>query len=121
MWLGVAGAGAVGAPLRWVVDDAVSRRQPGRFPTGILVVNTTGSFVLGFLAGLVLYHGAPANLRVVAGTGLCGAYTTFATFSFDTVALFQEDHRVDAVANVAVTIVAGLLAAAAGLALASIG
>jgi CrcB protein len=53
-------AGAVGAPLRYLLDEAISSRAPGVFPWGTLVVNVTGSFLLGLLTGLVLGAGAAA-------------------------------------------------------------
>ena len=104
----VAVAGAVGAPLRVLVDRSLGRPD-GRFPTGILVVNVTGSFALGLVVGLL--SGAS---RVVVGTGFLGAYTTFSTFAVDVVRLPRREGAGYAAASV----LAGLLAAAAGLALA---
>lgn len=119
----VALAGAVGACLRLVVDEVVEveRHDPTgrRFPWGVLVVNTTGSLVLGLVAGLALYHGFTGRPKVVIGTGFCGAYTTFSTFAFDVVRLGEDGHRRASVAYLAASAVLTLAAAAAGLALAA--
>lgn len=111
----VAGAGAVGACLRLVVDRLIDAD-----PWGILVVNTTGSLVLGVIAGLTLYHGFGGLPRVVLGTGFCGAYTTFSTFAFDVVRLAEDDRPRRSIGYLAATVVLTLGAAAAGLALAGL-
>jgi CrcB protein len=114
---GLAAAGAVGAVLRYLVDRLVQGRVGSDFPYGTLVINVSGSLVLGFLTGAALHHGLAAGWLTVLGTGLIGAYTTFSTFTFDTVRLLGGDAPAAAVANVAVSVAAGLGAAAAGLAL----
>jgi fluoride exporter len=119
-WVLVGLAGAVGAPLRYVVDTLVSARVEGAFPFGTLVVNVSGSFGLGLLSGLAIYHGLPGTAKLIVGTGLVGAYTTFSTFSFETVALLEEGEARLAARNVAFSAVVGAAAAAAGLALAAL-
>jgi CrcB protein len=119
-WLLVALAGAVGAPLRYVVDTLVSDRVDGTFPFGTLVVNVSGSFVLGGLSGLAIYHGLPATPKLIVGAGLVGAYTTFSTFGFETVALLEAGEVGLAARNVVLSAVVGAAAAAAGLALAAL-
>ncbi len=119
-WALVAVAGSVGAPLRYVVDTLVTDRVSGVFPLGTLVVNLSGCFVLGLLTGLSLYHGFSGPSRVVLGTGLVGAYTTFSTFSFETIALLEEGEVRQAARNVGLSTVVGTLAAAAGLAAAAL-
>jgi CrcB protein len=113
-------AGAVGAVLRYLVDRLVQTRIESDFPYGTMVINVTGSLVLGFLAGSALHHGVSATWLAVLGTGLIGAYTTFSTFTFDTFRLLGSDAKVSAAANVAVSLVVGLGAAAAGLVLGSL-
>ena len=117
--LGVAGAGAVGAAARFVVDGAVRSRWPRPFPLGTLVVNIGGSLLLGVLTGLVLFHGSPDVVRIVLGTGFCGGYTTFGTASFETVRLSQQGLRGAATLNAVATAAASLAAASAGLLLTS--
>lgn len=117
--LGVAVAGFLGAPARYVLDALISERARGVFPWGTFVVNVSGSLVLGFLTGLALYHGFPSTAKTVLGTGFLGAYTTFSTFTYETTSLAEEGSRAEALANVAGSVVAGVAAAAAGLALAA--
>jgi CrcB protein len=112
-------AGGIGAVARFAVDSAVRRRTGGALPVGTIVINLTGSFILGLLTGLVLYHGAPARLVLVAGTGFCGGYTTFSTASFETVRLVQTGHMRSASINLFGTLVGAVLAGAAGLAVAT--
>ena len=119
-WAAFVVAGAVGAPLRYVVDGFVAERVSGAFPWGTWLINVSGSFVLGVLTGLALYHGLPRTPKLVLGTGFCGAFTTFSTFSYETVRLVEEGDVDDAVRNVAATVAAGLAAAAAGMALAAL-
>ena len=118
---GVAAAGALGAVLRHLVDRLVQRRIRSGFPLGILVVNLSGSLTLGVLVASGLRHGIPTAWVTVAGTGLIGSYTTFSTFAFDTVRLAEADRRAVSLLNVVVSIAAGIGAAAAGLALGSLG
>ena len=109
--------GAVaGAPSRWLLDQAVQSRHRGVFPAGTLAINVAGSFLLGLLlAG----PGAGSALVSLAGTGFCGAFTTFSTFGYETVRLFERGAYRHAVVNVAVSLAAGLLAAYAGWSLGS--
>jgi fluoride exporter len=92
----VAIGSAAGGVLRWLVGDWVQRAQggapPSVFPLGTLVVNATGSFVLGVLAVVLAREapGAPSVTRLLLAVGFCGGYTTFSTFSLDTVALMES-------------------------------
>ena len=117
-WVAFVAAGAIGAPARYVLDGAVADRLGGPFPWGTLIVNVTGSFLLGFLTGLGLHHGFPKVDRLVLGTGFCGAYTTFSTFTFESVRLLEEGASSEALRNALATLFAGSVAAAAGLAVA---
>jgi CrcB protein len=116
-------AGAAGAVLRYEVDHLVQRRRAADgspFPLGILIVNLSGSLVLGVLTGSALHHGLSSTWLTVAGTGLIGAYTTFSTFTFDTLSLAEHGAWRPSVANTLVSVIGGLAAAAAGLALGSL-
>jgi CrcB protein len=117
--VGVGIAGSFGAIARYLVDAAVSERLRGDFPWGTFVINVTGSFLLGVLSGLVLYQAMDDVPRVVIGTGFCGAYTTFSTFSYETVKLAERGERTPAALYVVASVVVGLCAAGAGLALAA--
>jgi len=117
---GLAVAGALGAPARYLVDRFVQERTDGQLPVGTLVVNVTGSFVLGFIVGFALYHSFADTPRAILGTGFCGAYTTFSTFAYETVRLTEERDFGAAVQNVGASVLLPALAAAAGLALAAL-
>jgi CrcB protein len=104
----VALGAAVGAPLRYLTSRAV---KADGFPWGTLIVNVAGSLVLGFVAGL---PASPAWTALV-GTGFCGALTTYSTFSWETLTLARAGHRGLALANVLLSVAAGLGAAELGL------
>jgi CrcB protein len=108
MFLLVALGAAVGAPLRYLVDRALAG---SRFPRGTLVVNVAGSFLLGLLIGLPV----DAWVAALLGSGFCGALTTYSTFGWQTLTLAGEGARRLALANMVVSILAGLLAAYLGL------
>ncbi len=116
----VALAGAFGATARYVVDGLVQDRVEGAFPWGTWVVNISGSFALGFLTGLALDHGLGDTPKAVIGAGFIGAYTTFSTFTYETLRLVEEGSRYEAALNVATSTAIGLLAAGVGLALAAV-
>jgi CrcB protein len=108
--------GAVGAPARYLTDQAVQRRHSTAFPWGTWTVNVAGSFVLG----LVVASG-PAWLVTLAGTGFCGALTTFSTFGYETVRLAEKGETSAAVWNAVGSLAAGMCAAALGWWLGSAG
>jgi CrcB protein len=110
-------AGAAGAVLRYLVDRYVQGKVASDFPYGTLVINVSGSLVLGFLTGSALHHGLSATWVTVLGTGLIGAYTTFSTFTYDSFRLLGSDGMATALTNILVSVVAGLGAAVAGIAL----
>lgn len=119
-WVLVGVAGAVGAPLRYVLDRLVGERVDGPIPVGTLVVNVSGSFVLGLISGLVLFHGLGAGPNVVLGSGLVGAYTTFSTWTLETMVLVEQGQLALAARNVVISALLGAGAAAAGLAVAGL-
>jgi CrcB protein len=106
--------GALGAPVRYVVDLMVQSRHDSVLPWGTFVVNAAGSLVLGATAGGVAAAGGPDWVLTLAGTGFCGALTTFSTFSFETVRLAEEGALRAAATNVAGSVVVGAAACAAG-------
>jgi len=110
LWIGVLIIGGLGAVARFMLDRAVSRRTRGSFPFGTLVVNISGAVLLGFLTGLVVSH----QVAMLAGTAFLGAYTTFSTWMLETQRLTEERRIWPAAANLVVSVVLGLAAAAAG-------
>ncbi len=115
----VAAVAGMGAVCRYLVDRAVAHRRPSVLPLGTLVVNSSGSLALGFVVGLALYHGLDDTARTIAGTGFLGAYTTFSTFSYETVRLLEDGSYREASLNVVASLALSLAAATAGLALAA--
>jgi fluoride exporter len=96
----------VGAPLRYLTDRFVQSRHDSVFPWGTLTVNIAGCLVLGALTGSGVASASP--LAILVGTGFCGTLTTYSTFSYETVRLAQERAYFYAVANVLVSVFAGL-------------
>ena len=119
MWLtvGVALTSGLGSVARYTLDQAVARRVGRSFPWATLLINVTGSFLLGLVLGVSMHHGLASGPTLLLGTGFAGGYTTLSTWAWDTVTLAREQHRLRAVANVLVSLSAGLLATAAGLGL----
>jgi CrcB protein len=117
--VGVSIAGAIGAPARYVVERAITRRRGGAFPLGTFVVNVSGSLALGVIAGAALYHGFAGAPKAWLGTGFCGAYTTFSTFALETVALDERGQRRVATSYLVLSTIVGCAAAALGLAVAA--
>jgi CrcB protein len=116
LWTAVLVIGGLGAVARFMVDRAVSRRAKGSFPFGTLVVNISGAVLLGFLTGLVVSH----EVAMLAGTAFLGAYTTFSTWMLETQRLTEERQIWPAAANIVVSVVLGLAAAACGHAVAGL-
>ncbi|MFH8467813.1 fluoride efflux transporter CrcB [Streptomyces sp. NPDC017991] len=117
-WVLVIVGGMVGAPLRYLTDRAVQSRHDSAFPWGTLTVNVVGCLVLGVLTGAATAGAASSSLRLLLGTGLCGALTTYSTFSYETLRLAESGERFHATVNAIASVAAGLGAAFAGVALA---
>lgn len=109
----MAGA-AVGAPCRWALDRAVQARHDSVFPWGTLSINVLGSLLLGVLLGATSAGPPAAELVALIGIGFAGGFTTYSTFAFETVRLFEEGARLLAAVNVVASLAAGLAAALAG-------
>lgn len=116
--LAVVAAAALGAALRFLVDRAVHHVRSWSLPAGTMVVNATGSFGLGLVLGLAAHHGMGTDTSAVLGIGLCGGYTTWSTYCWEMLALARDGAVVEAGVTLAVGLLGGLAAAAAGLALA---
>jgi CrcB protein len=102
---------------RYAVDTWVSERAASAFPWGTFVVNTTGSFVLGLLFALAIDRALlPADVRLPVMVGFVGAYTTFSTLMLETWRLVEGGAMLLALANLAASVVVGLIALVLGLA-----
>jgi len=109
----IAVAGGLGAASRLVVDGLVRERVPMTFPWATLLINVSGSFLLGLLVGL----GAGDRWQAAVGTGFLGGYTTFSTASFETAGLLLDRRPLAAAANGLGVLVACVAAASGGFAL----
>ena len=117
LWI-VLGA-AVGAPLRYTVNRLALKFLSPSVPYGTLIVNVTGSFILGFfLAWTSERVLADPRWRPLVAVGFCGAYTTYSSYSFETVTLVEQGHYSLAAANFFANNILTLLAVVAGIALA---
>jgi fluoride exporter len=110
---------AVGAPARYLIDRAVQSRHDTVMPWGTLTVNVVGSLVLGLLAGHAVDHRTPPAVVWCLGTGFCGALTTYSTFAYETLRLYEAGALLFSLANVTLSLSAGLGAASLGYLLAT--
>lgn len=112
--LAVAAGGAVGAPLRYLIDVWVQERRERRLPWGTFVVNMMGTFVLGVVLALAAAGGLSTGVEALLATGLCGALTTYSTFSVEAVRLVEDGYSRTAAAYVGLSLGLGVLACFAG-------
>lgn len=91
-------AGGIGAGCRFALDGFARSRIGIAFPWGTMIINLSGSLLLGLLAGLVT-AGLPLGVQAIAGTGFMGGYTTFSTASVETLRLIQERRWAAVVVN----------------------
>ncbi|GMV42019.1 MAG: putative fluoride ion transporter CrcB 2 [Myxococcales bacterium] len=114
--LWVCAGGAVGSGMRWVVAGWVQRAAGATFPWGTLSVNLIGSFLLGLVMHVGLTTDVlPPTARLALSTGVMGGFTTYSTFSYETLELVRTGALALAAANVALTVVACLLSSVLGL------
>lgn len=109
-WTAVVLIGGAGSVARFLLDGVVSSALGKDFPYGTLVVNVSGAVVLGLLTGLALSDTA----ALLAGTAAVGAYTTFSTWMLETQRLGEERQHRKVAANIVVSLVLGVAAAALG-------
>jgi len=114
MLLAVAVGGATGSVARYVVG-VLLLRSSGGFPVSTLLINVVGSFLIGLFARLFDAPDHNQVLRVALTVGLCGGFTTFSTFSAETVTLLQQGKAGRAALYISISVVAGVLATLAGL------
>lgn len=108
---------AVGAPGRYLVDRAIQARHDTLMPWGTMLVNVVGSVVFGLLTGMSITREVPEAVSLTLGAGLCGALTTYSTFSYETFRLFEDGARLYALLNAGISLLAGLGSAVIGYAL----
>ena len=115
--LAVAGTGGLGAVTRFVLDAVLRLRFPSTLPIGTLVINLSGSLLLGVVTGLAASAVVPQELRAVVGTGFLGGYTTFSTTSVEVLRLVETGRRRAGLLVAAGQAAGGVLLAGLGLAL----
>jgi CrcB protein len=111
LWIAI--GGALGSVARYGCTGFVARATGSLFPYGTLVVNASGSLVIGFFAAMSLPEGRllvrpPARLFVM--TGICGGYTTFSSFSLETLNLMRDGEWSRAFANIVMSVLLSLFA-----------
>jgi fluoride exporter len=112
-YLWVAIGGALGSVLRFWINDLVLAKTSGSFPWGILIINVTGSFLIGVFAAFTDPDGrilAPPGVRQFLMIGICGGYTTFSSFSLETLKRLQDGDWLSAGANIVLSVVLCLIA-----------
>lgn len=115
--IAVAVGAAIGGVLRFVIGNAFVQRVGPGFPYGTLFINITGSFLIGLIAQLAATRALNVSplVRVFATTGLLGGYTTFSTFSLDTLTLVGDGAPLTGLAYAGGSVVASLIACYAGM------
>jgi len=113
----VAVGGAIGSVLRYLMMVLIGHNLGNNFPYSTLIVNVSGSFVMGLLIGW-LSSTLPANasdIRLFVAVGVLGGYTTFSTFSLDAIALMEDGKILDMVAYIVLSVILSLGGVIAGL------
>jgi len=109
-------AGALGALARFAVGNACKFLFETSFPVGTLLINLSGSFILGLFLGLAGERMAVSETtRLAIAVGFVGAYTTFSTFMYETNALLESGQVYKAVANLGLSVVVGLVVVRLGV------
>lgn len=114
----VAVGGAVGSVGRYWVGFWMSRLTGNSFPWNTMIINVVGSFVIGALAALTSEDGrfsGDGTLRLLLMVGLCGGFTTFSSFSLQTLLLLHAGETLAALANIALSVVLCLGGTAIGV------
>lgn len=108
-------AGGLGAGARFVLDGLVSYKVRSPLPAGTMLINISGSLLMGAVAGFSIAQGVPAGLETIVSIGFLGGYTTFSTVNVETVRLVQRRRPLLALATALGTVMLSVPAAAAGL------
>jgi CrcB protein len=114
LWVGL--GGFLGANARFWVGGWAAARMGATFPYGTLLINVSGSLILGFTMGLLEVRTLSPVIRLGLAIGFVGAYTTFSTFTYETIRLLEDGSDLRALLYVFGSVMAGLAAALLGLA-----
>jgi CrcB protein len=115
LYLWVAAGSAIGGVARFWLSLAMTRLTGPQFPWGTILINVLGSFIIGLFATLTAggRYGAPIEIRTFVMVGICGGFTTFSSFSLQTLDLLRAQ-PMQAFGNVALSVLCCLAAVAAG-------
>ena len=116
-YLWVALGSALGGMARYGIGQAASQVWGTAFPWGTILINVVGSFIISFFGTLTLPAGplpASKSLRIFVMVGICGGFTTFSSFSLQTLELARGDDWLGAIANIALSLILCLAAVASG-------
>lgn len=110
--------GGIGSMLRYLMQVFVSRHVPILFPWGTFLVNCSGCFLIGVLYALsAKYSWLTVEWRMFLIAGLCGGYTTFSSFSYESISLFRQGAYSYFLMYTFLSVILGLLATVAGVAI----
>lgn len=114
--------GGLGAVLRYIITTQAAARLSGLFPWGTLIVNAVGSLLMGFIIGVLINraYSLGESARLLLAVGFLGGFTTFSSFSMETMTLIKGDSVLLAVLNIGANTLFGLIAAWLGLYLAKL-
>jgi CrcB protein len=110
VWLGIGLLGGLAAVARFLLGGLVSRAATSELPVGTFVVNVSGAFSLGLVAGMAV----SSDALILIGTGLIGSYTTFSTWMLESHRLADEGRFTRALGNLAISLSVGFAAVALG-------
>lgn len=111
----IAAGGAAGSVARYALSAVIQQRAAGPFPIGTLVVNVSGSFLLGLIMRYALATPALSpEVRALLTVGFCGGFTTFSTFSYETARLLEDGDYRRALAYIVISVVLSLVGIIAG-------
>ena len=114
--LAIAAGGSIGAVMRFLVSTGIYSWLGRGFPYGTLVVNVLGSLLMGSLYELFLQRlSISPEVRAILLVGFLGAFTTFSTFSIETINLIEQGYLIKAITNVFASVILCILAAWCGL------
>lgn len=116
LFLLASAGGAIGAGLRFLVNEIFAARGLVTFPWATLTINIAGSLIMGLLIGLFAHRSQVSmEMRTFLTTGILGGFTTFSAFSMDFARLFENGETIEAVAYVLASVLLSLIAVFAGL------